>query len=1041
MAKVFVSYSRKDIEFAKRLTTELQKSELDFWIDWEGIPPTVDWWREIEKGIEEADVFLFLISSDSSASKVCGKEIDCAVKNAKRIIPLVVRDIKGDEAPKQLSHLNWIFFREGDDFDAALKKLMTAIQTDYEWAATHRRLQVKALDWERNNKDNGFLLRGRDLQDAELDLATNTSKDPHPTDLQREYVFESRKATDRQRRITTGVSITAAIALAALAIFGFYQANVATRQATISRSGELAAQSISLVDRNFQNSLLLAIESYRKDPNVLTKGVLLDITKANPQLRQIIAVQNDIKDIDLSPDGKTLAINNYDGTVTFWSTVTGLPTRQLHSEDLNSFNNITYSPDGKMLAAGGCGEDTCGVITLWDTQTLESIRLELIEGSGSVIDTVFSPDGKMLVSLDGYPLGTQSVVLWDLKTEPITGTQITPNGSVPLSIAFSPDSKFIAIGDSQNILGSVHILNAESLQPIESRIPIGLNDIINITYSHNGKVIASTHRQGYVALWNLSGDPTNMPLDNYSDALTVVFSPDGKLIASGNNDGTINLWNSASPYESVGQPLSGHADGVSRIFFSRDGKTLASLSGNSVFIWDLNSVQLTIGHILAGQTGDDIAFTREGDIVISGSRGGTSPTGTITPAGEMIVTYGYSSGTVTTWNVSERKQIGQLIAGDILAFSPDDKSYISIDCTNIDINSGCTKFEAVLREVTTGNSIGNPFIFTEDPVTAIFSPNGESLAFRLPVSEAIILWNPLTGKQLRFPGKDIKGFSHEGKTLVFSSDLDEITLRDVETGGQIGNPIAAILAVLSPDGKTLASTNGDGIITLWNAETGERILKPFTASPEHVIGMAFNPNGNTLAFHDGKRINLLDVTAMKLIGRWEVPYSDVITFSPNGNILTTSSSLGTPTILWNIKTRKRITDTGSSYPIVFSPNSDTFVSRDYLGAVTLWDSTSGKPIGQPIKGIETIFSWAFSPDGKTLAVGVQSGILLMDVDPEKWVALSCERAGRNLTRAEWAQYFPNEDYRKTCKQWPLEEETISTPTPESESQTPPDSTN
>ena len=64
MAKVFVSYSRKDIDFARRLTMELKKSELDFWIDWEGIPPTVDWWKEIEKGIEEADIFLFLISPE-----------------------------------------------------------------------------------------------------------------------------------------------------------------------------------------------------------------------------------------------------------------------------------------------------------------------------------------------------------------------------------------------------------------------------------------------------------------------------------------------------------------------------------------------------------------------------------------------------------------------------------------------------------------------------------------------------------------------------------------------------------------------------------------------------------------------------------------------------------------------------------------------------------------------------------------------------------------------------------------------------------------
>jgi hypothetical protein len=205
MAKIFVSYSRKDIEFAKRLTEELQKSNLDFWVDWEGIPPSVDWWKQIEKGIEEADVFLFLISPDSARSKVCGEEIECAVKNGKRLIPLIVRDIKSDEAPPQVGHLNWIFFRESDDFDAAIKKLLTAIHTDYDWVQYHSRLQVKALEWKRNNHENSFLLRGKDLQTAEFQLATNSSIEPHPTDLQRDYVFKSHQATDRQRRITTSI--------------------------------------------------------------------------------------------------------------------------------------------------------------------------------------------------------------------------------------------------------------------------------------------------------------------------------------------------------------------------------------------------------------------------------------------------------------------------------------------------------------------------------------------------------------------------------------------------------------------------------------------------------------------------------------------------------------------------------------------------------------------------------------------------------------------------------------------------------------------
>jgi hypothetical protein len=191
MAKVFISYSRKDIEFAKKLTDELQKSDLDFWIDWEGIPPTVDWWKEIEKGIEEADIFIFLISPDSATSKICRQEIEHAVKNGKRLIPLIVREINRDENPPQLSHLNWIFFQTADNFDASLDALKTAIHTDYEWVQTHRRLQVRALEWDRNHHEDSFLLRGKDLQEAEAQLTVNNEKSPRPTDLQREYIARS----------------------------------------------------------------------------------------------------------------------------------------------------------------------------------------------------------------------------------------------------------------------------------------------------------------------------------------------------------------------------------------------------------------------------------------------------------------------------------------------------------------------------------------------------------------------------------------------------------------------------------------------------------------------------------------------------------------------------------------------------------------------------------------------------------------------------------------------------------------------------------
>jgi len=252
MAKVFISYSRKDTDFAKKLTAELQKSELDFWIDWEGIPPTVDWWREIEKGIEESDAFLFLINPDSAKSKICNQEIDHAIQNGKRLIPLVIRDTKADEIHPKLTPLNWIFFRETDNFDASITILLRSIHTDFEWVEVQRRLQVRALEWERSHREKSHLLRGKDLEAAEHNLATNTSKEPCPTDLQREYTYESRKATDKSRRRIIAIVSIAIIILTLLTIFAFYQLD-------ISRAQKLGFQSqVAFANQDYNTALLHA---------------------------------------------------------------------------------------------------------------------------------------------------------------------------------------------------------------------------------------------------------------------------------------------------------------------------------------------------------------------------------------------------------------------------------------------------------------------------------------------------------------------------------------------------------------------------------------------------------------------------------------------------------------------------------------------------------------------------------------------------------------------------------------------------------------
>ena len=81
MSDVFISYSRRDIDFFCYLFDQLKACDRDAWADWQDIPPTADWLAEIYRG--------FVISPDSVASEICTLEIEHAVKHHKRLAPVV----------------------------------------------------------------------------------------------------------------------------------------------------------------------------------------------------------------------------------------------------------------------------------------------------------------------------------------------------------------------------------------------------------------------------------------------------------------------------------------------------------------------------------------------------------------------------------------------------------------------------------------------------------------------------------------------------------------------------------------------------------------------------------------------------------------------------------------------------------------------------------------------------------------------------------------------------------------------------------------
>jgi uncharacterized protein YoxC len=232
---LFISYSRRDKEFVHTLDAAFRKLDRDPWIDWEDIPDGEEWRKAIALGIENADTFIFVITPDSAASKECTKELEQAIALNKRIIPIVRRETT--DVHPVLSELNWLFFRENDDFNIAFRKLIKAINTDLPHVQTHTRLLSRAIEWE-HGRDDGFLLRGKDLKSAEEWLATSGRKEPIPTELQYKYILKSREVeaagqrlADVGRRARRIVRLSAILSLSSLVcataaiVFAVHKAN------------------------------------------------------------------------------------------------------------------------------------------------------------------------------------------------------------------------------------------------------------------------------------------------------------------------------------------------------------------------------------------------------------------------------------------------------------------------------------------------------------------------------------------------------------------------------------------------------------------------------------------------------------------------------------------------------------------------------------------------------------------------------------------------------------------------------------------------
>jgi hypothetical protein len=210
VSDAFISYSHRDRDFVVRLQAALKGAGKEIWVDEADIPSGSRWADDLREAIEEADSFIFAISPDSAASTECTQELSYAVTLHKRIIPLNVRATPLLALPESIRAVQFVPPRglfEGDPdagdqraFDESLARLITTIDTDLEANREHTAWGKKALEWDKHAKDRSFLLSGSALQAAEQWLVRGSGLGPDPTDLQKDFVLESRQGASRRQR-------------------------------------------------------------------------------------------------------------------------------------------------------------------------------------------------------------------------------------------------------------------------------------------------------------------------------------------------------------------------------------------------------------------------------------------------------------------------------------------------------------------------------------------------------------------------------------------------------------------------------------------------------------------------------------------------------------------------------------------------------------------------------------------------------------------------------------------------------------------------
>lgn len=204
--------------------------------------------------------------------------------------------------------------------------------------------------------------------------------------------------------------------------------------------------------------------------------------------------------VGFTGDGKKVQAAYTYGSVASWNTSDGkrATTAPTVAGPDKLFSSATLSPDGTTLAGVTSREG----LRLFDVgkKSPKGGELKLAEGSSSFDELTFSPDGSLLAATNTY-----DVVVFDVASgKPVD--DLEGHTSTINTLAFSPDGKVVASAGNDNKIFLWDVASHDQIgAPLKGATPPKTGDsITDLAFSPDGKFLASASSDKTVSLWEIT---------------------------------------------------------------------------------------------------------------------------------------------------------------------------------------------------------------------------------------------------------------------------------------------------------------------------------------------------------------------------------------------------------------------------------------------------------------------------------------------------------------------------------------------------------